>query len=76
MLERSDSEKSKTLFLGFLKEDEEAHVIVIPKKQNKQVVAMKLINKEVSAMPLKVKEKHKRRSSLFTNCICCTVVIN
>uniref|UniRef100_A0A6N2MR59 Uncharacterized protein n=1 Tax=Salix viminalis TaxID=40686 RepID=A0A6N2MR59_SALVM len=32
-LERSDSEKSRTPFLGFLKEDEEAHAVVTPKEK-------------------------------------------
>ncbi|XP_015573445.2 uncharacterized protein LOC107261105 isoform X1 [Ricinus communis] len=77
MLERSDSEKSKRPFLGFLKEDEEAHIVVIPKKQDKHAAATKkAINKETTALPSKSKDKHKRRSSLFTNCMCCTTVIN
>ncbi|KAL3582498.1 hypothetical protein D5086_016830 [Populus alba] len=40
-LERSDSEKSRTPFLGFLKEDEEAHAVVTPKKQDNHAAAKK-----------------------------------
>ncbi|XP_058001100.1 uncharacterized protein LOC110673287 isoform X2 [Hevea brasiliensis] len=83
-LERSDSEKSRKPFLGFLKEDEEAHVVVIPKKKEDHGAAKKTTKdswnsssaKEISSTPPKNKEKHKRRSSLFTNCMCCTTVIN
>ncbi|XP_050215548.1 uncharacterized protein LOC126666733 isoform X2 [Mercurialis annua] len=32
--------------------------------------------KEITAPPSKSKEKQKRRSSLFANCMCCTTVIN
>ncbi|KDP40248.1 hypothetical protein JCGZ_02246 [Jatropha curcas] len=84
-LERSDSEKSRTPFLGFLKEDEEPHhLVVIPKKKDKKSAAKKgtkdqwnsSCNKEITPTPAKSKHKHKRRSSLFTNCMCCTTVIN
>lgn len=85
-LERSDSEKSRTPFLGFMKEDEEAQVQVVvqPKRKEDCVAAKKTTKdswnssstKEISPTPPKNKAKHKRRSSLFTNCMCCTTVIN
>ncbi|KAF9677652.1 hypothetical protein SADUNF_Sadunf08G0129800 [Salix dunnii] len=82
-LERSDSEKSKTPFLGFLKEDEEAHVVVTPKKQDNHAAAKKTTKDlwssptmEVTLVSPKGKEKHKRRTSLFGQCMCCATVIN
>lgn len=82
-LERSDSEKSRTPFLGFLKEDEEAHAVVTPKKQDNHAAAKKTTKdlwnsptKEVASASPKGKEKHKRRASLFGQCMCCATVIN
>jgi hypothetical protein len=82
-LERSDSEKSRTPFLGFLKEDEEAHAVVTPKKQDNHAAAKKTTKdlwnsptKEVASASPKGKEKHKRRTSLFGQCMCCATVIN
>ncbi|KAL3578111.1 hypothetical protein D5086_019615 [Populus alba] len=70
-LERSDSEKSGTPSLGFLKE-EEAHVLVTPTKQDNHAAAKKAAKdlwssrtKEVASASPKAKEKHKRRTSLF-----------
>ncbi|XWS39255.1 hypothetical protein CRYUN_Cryun18bG0035100 [Craigia yunnanensis] len=79
-LERSDSEKSKTPFLGFLREEEEAdQMLITPKKQDNQSAAKKAT--EVSAMEVasastKGKEKRKPRTSLFGSCMCCATVIN
>ncbi|XVF63022.1 hypothetical protein PTKIN_Ptkin09bG0055400 [Pterospermum kingtungense] len=80
-LERSDSEKSKTPFLGFLKEEEEADQMLIPpKKQDNQSAAKKAtkVSAKVvaSAASTKGKEKRKPRTSLFGTCMCCATVIN
>ncbi|KAK0607170.1 hypothetical protein LWI29_010683 [Acer saccharum] len=76
-MERSDSEKSKTPFLGFLKEEEEVHILITPQKQDNNNNAAKKGNKEqVTLTSPKSKEKRRPRSSLFTNCMCCTTVIN
>jgi hypothetical protein len=81
-LERSDSEKSRTPSLGFLKV-EEAHVLVTPTKQDNHAAAKKAAKdlwnsrtKEVASASPKAKEKHKRRTSLFGQCMCCATVIN
>ncbi|KAJ0092512.1 hypothetical protein Patl1_25279 [Pistacia atlantica] len=82
-MERSESEKSKTPFLGFLKEEEEAHIKVTPQKHDSNNTAKKtnkeflnLPTEEVASTSPKSKEKRKPRSFLFTNCMCCTTVIN
>lgn len=82
-LERSDSEKSRTPFLGFLKEDEEAHAVVTPEKKDNHAAAKKTAKDlwsspamEVALVSPKGKEKHKRRTSLFGQCMCCATVIN
>ncbi|TXG72140.1 hypothetical protein EZV62_000719 [Acer yangbiense] len=76
-MERSDSEKSKNPFLGFLKEEEEVHILITPQKQVNNNNAAKKGNKEqVTLTSPKSKEKRRPRSSLFTNCMCCTTVIN
>ncbi|KAJ6689327.1 hypothetical protein OIU85_005704 [Salix viminalis] len=82
-LERSDSEKSRTPFLGFLKEDEEAHAVVTPEKKDNHAAAKKTTKDlwssptmEVALVSPKGKEKHKRRTSLFGQCMCCATVIN
>ncbi|POO02061.1 hypothetical protein TorRG33x02_018450 [Trema orientale] len=84
-LERSDSEKSKTPFLGFLKEEEEAHVVVTPQKHSRNGFASQKETKDLwksssreatSSTSPKAKEKRKARSSLFGNCMCCATVIN
>lgn len=79
-LERSDSEKSKTPFLGFLKEDEEAHIVVKPQKQikesTKELRRSSSTKETTSSTPTKGKNKPKARSSLFGNCLCCATVIN
>ncbi|XVE81700.1 hypothetical protein DITRI_Ditri15bG0086700 [Diplodiscus trichospermus] len=80
-LERSDSEKSKTPFLGFLKEEEEAdQMLITPKKQDNQSAAKKantkVSTKKITPSPTKGKEKRKPRTSLFGTCMCCATVIN
>ncbi|KAJ4722550.1 serine-aspartate repeat-containing protein F isoform X2 [Melia azedarach] len=82
-MERSDSDKLKTPFLGFLKEEEEARIIVTPQKHDNSIAEKKankeslnLQTKEVPTTSPKSREKRKARSSLFTNCMCCTTVIN
>ncbi|KAK9992734.1 hypothetical protein SO802_027719 [Lithocarpus litseifolius] len=82
-LERSDSEKSKTPFLGFLKEEEEAQFVVTPQKQENHAVSKKatrelcnLSTEEAAPTAPKGKEKRKHRSSFFGNCMCCATVIN
>ncbi|KAJ8765433.1 hypothetical protein K2173_013191 [Erythroxylum novogranatense] len=76
---KSDSEKSRTPFLGFRKGDDE-EVDSEPtqaglKKKDKD--SWSAGTKEVASVSLiKAKDKHKRRSSLFSNCICCTSVMN
>ncbi|XP_022760200.1 midasin-like [Durio zibethinus] len=79
-IEGSDSDKSKTPFLGFLKDDEEAdHMLINPKKQDNQSAtkkATKVSAKEVTYASKKGKEKRKPRASLFGTCMCCATVIN
>ncbi|KAL4311914.1 hypothetical protein GQ457_01G032180 [Hibiscus cannabinus] len=85
-LERSDSEKSKTPFLGFLKEDEEAdnnNMIMKPMKQDdqsttKETTASKdsVSVKAVTSGTTKGKVKRKPRASLFGTCMCCATVMN
>ncbi|KAK8585694.1 hypothetical protein V6N13_050667 [Hibiscus sabdariffa] len=84
-LERSDSEKSKTPFLGFLKEDEEAdnNMLMKPKKQDdqsttKETTASKdsVSVKAVTSGTTKGKVKRKPRASLFGTCMCCATVMN
>ena len=82
-LERSDSEKSKTPFLGFLKEEEETQSVVTPPKQENHAVSKKatrelcnLSTEEAASTAPKGKEKRKHRSSFFGNCMCCATVIN
>lgn len=82
-LERSDSEKSRTPFLGFLKEDEEAHIVATPYKQENYSGIEKPTKdlykspaEEITSASSKVKEKRKARSSLFGTCMCCATVIN
>ena len=79
-LERSDSEKSKTPFLGFLKEDEEGHIVVTPQKHSSNGSANQKETKDLwkssskeatSSNSPKTKAKRKARSSLFGNCMCC-----
>ncbi|XP_075656103.1 uncharacterized protein LOC142626193 [Castanea sativa] len=82
-LERSDSEKSKTPFLGFLKEEEETQFVVTPQKQENHAVSKKatrelcnLSTEEAESTAPKGKEKRKHRSSFFGNCMCCATMIN
>lgn len=82
-LERSDSEKSRTPFLGFLKEEEEARIVVTPYKEEHHTSVKKAAKdmcksptKVITSSSPKVKEKRKARSSLFGTCICCATVIN
>ncbi|KAK8703856.1 hypothetical protein V6N13_047499 [Hibiscus sabdariffa] len=86
-LERSDSEKSKTPFLGFKKEDEEADInnnnnmLMNPKKQDDQSATKKTTTPKVSVSvkavmsgTTKGKVKRKPRASLFGTCMCCATV--
>lgn len=82
-MERIDSDKSKTPFLGFLKEEEEAHLLATPQEKDSNNSAktankefLNLPTKEVASTSPKSKEKRKPRSFLFANCVCCTTVIN
>lgn len=78
-LERSDSEKSRTPFIGFLKEEEEeeAQIVVTPQKQEATRELCNLSSKEAASTPRpKGKEKRKPRSSFFGNCMCCATMIN
>ncbi|XP_039036518.1 uncharacterized protein LOC120173404 [Hibiscus syriacus] len=87
-LERSDSEKSKTPLLGFLKEDEEAennnnNMLMNPIKQNNQSATKETTSSKVSVSvkavtsgTTKGKVKRKPRASLFGTCMCCATVMN
>jgi hypothetical protein len=77
-LERSDSEKSRTPFIGFLKEEEEeAQIVVTPQKQEATRELCNLSTKEAASTPRpKGKEKRKPRFSFFGNCLCCSTMIN
>lgn len=79
-MERSDSEKLETPFLGFLKEEEEAHIIATPQKHGNNAAAKRAnkesLNLHTEESTAASKQKRKPRSSLFTTCICCTTVLN
>ncbi|GMJ01916.1 hypothetical protein HRI_003860800 [Hibiscus trionum] len=87
-LERSDSEISKTPFLGFLKEDGEAddnnkNMLMDPMKQDDQSATKettsttsKVSVKAVTSGTTKGKVKRKPRASLFGTCMCCATVMN
>ncbi|XP_010024217.1 uncharacterized protein LOC104414748 [Eucalyptus grandis] len=88
-IDRSDSERSKTPFLGLSKkeqeddEKQEAYLVATPQKQvvieadTKASKAMWVVpTEEVGSTSPKGKEKRKFRSSLFGNCMCCATVIN
>ncbi|KAK7279291.1 hypothetical protein RJT34_24338 [Clitoria ternatea] len=72
MMERSYSKKCKAPFIGLLKEEEEAHLLVMPQTHDNLAGA----TKEVSSTSPKGKEKRKPRSSFFSSCMCCTTVAN
>lgn len=66
-MERSYSERFKAPFLGLLKEEEEeAHILVMPKKQEKELTSDSPTGKE----------KRKLRPFFFSSCMCCTTVTN
>ncbi|KAJ7979968.1 dentin sialophosphoprotein-like [Quillaja saponaria] len=67
--ERSYSEKPKTPFLGFLKEEEKGNMLLTQQKQDFSL-------KEAATASRKGKEKRKHKSFLFSNCMCCGTVIN
>jgi len=69
-MERSYSEISKASFIGFLKEEKEAHLLVIAQTQDNNADS----KMEVSSTSPKGKEKRKLRSYFFTSCICCATV--
>lgn len=82
-IESNGSDKLKSPFIGFLKEEEEARLLITShiqennncaNKENKVVV--KLSTNEVISSSPKSKEKRKAKASLFTNCMCCTTVMN
>ena len=75
-LEKSESNKSRTPFLSFLKEEEEARLVASQKNQD-IVFAEKESAKEVwdSTSP-KRRTKRRSKSSLFSNCICCATAIS
>ncbi|XP_048428308.1 uncharacterized protein LOC125471663 [Pyrus x bretschneideri] len=85
-LETSNSEKSNTSFLGFLKEEEEAGIVVTPHEDDNRSTAedstknlLESHTKEAARDPTtssKGKARRRQRSSLFTNCMCCATVIN
>ncbi|XP_030456824.1 uncharacterized protein LOC115677743 [Syzygium oleosum] len=88
-MDRRDSEKSTTPFLGLSKkeqeddETQEAYVVATSQKQvvneadTKASKAMWVVpTEEVASTSPKGKEKRKFRPSLFGNCMCCATVIN
>lgn len=82
ILERSESEESKIPFLGFLKEEEETHVVAQNKHENhspaensKKNLCDSVTGKDTPTSS-KGKEKRRNRPSLFSNCLCCATVIN
>ncbi|XP_054821041.1 uncharacterized protein LOC129319955 [Prosopis cineraria] len=74
-MERSYSEKFHAPFLGLLKEEEEAHLLVMPKKQENQAGSAKE-EKEMDHNLPKGKEKRKPRPSFFSSCMCCVTLTN
>lgn len=82
-LERSESEESKTPFLGFLKEEEKTHVIVAQNKhenhspaENSKKNLCDSVTGKATPTSSKGKEKRRHRPSIFSNCLCCATVIN
>ncbi|KAF8008141.1 hypothetical protein BT93_K1971 [Corymbia citriodora subsp. variegata] len=88
-MDRTDSEISKTPFLGLSKkehdddEKQEAYAVATSQKQvvkeadTKASKAMWVVpTEEIGSTSPKGKEKRKFRSSLFGNCMCCATVIN
>ncbi|KAK4258025.1 hypothetical protein QN277_007536 [Acacia crassicarpa] len=75
-MERSYSEKFHAPFLGLLKEEEEAHLLVMPKKQENQDGIVKKEVKEMENVSPKGKEKRKPRPSFFSSCMCCMTLTN
>ncbi|XP_030543342.1 uncharacterized protein LOC115750260 [Rhodamnia argentea] len=90
-MDRSDSEKSRTPFLGLSKreqeddEKQEACAVATSQKQavkeadskaSKAKAMWGVPTEEVGSTSPKGKEKRKLRSSLFGNCMCCATVIN
>ncbi|WCJ23880.1 hypothetical protein M5689_005881 [Euphorbia peplus] len=61
-LDRSESEKSRTPFLE--QQDSAKNLTNSPSSSKTKPIVSKS------------KDKHKRRASLFTNCMCCTTVMN
>ncbi|KAF7806919.1 dentin sialophosphoprotein isoform X1 [Senna tora] len=74
-MERSYSENFKAPFLGLLKEEEEAHLLTMPKQENHVSTVVKAVKETAPASP-KGNERRKPRPSFFSSCMCCTTVIN
>ncbi|XP_045803169.1 dentin sialophosphoprotein-like isoform X3 [Trifolium pratense] len=75
-MERSYSEVSKSSFIGFLKEEEEARLLVMEQTQDNNVgskVEVKVVSSSTSP---KGKDRRNFRSFFFTNCMCCATVPN
>lgn len=73
------SEEFKAPFIGLLKEEEEAHLLVMPLPQTQEdnhCGTKKEVKEEVSSTSPKGKEKRKSRSSFFSSCMCCATVAN
>lgn len=74
-MERNYSEKLHAPFLGLLKEEEEAHLLVMPKKQENQDGRVKEVKQIECDLP-RGKEKRKPRPSFFSSCMCCMTLTN
>ncbi|XP_027189751.1 uncharacterized protein [Cicer arietinum] len=74
-MERSYSEISKGEFIGLLKEEEEAHLLVMAETQDNNDGSKMEVKEESSSSP-KGNEKRKYRSYFFTSCICCATLPN
>lgn len=68
ILERTDSEKSRTPLLGNEKEEEVSSVLTT--KNQKQELCNGHLKGDMPEMPT-VRQKHKTRPSFFSSCVCC-----
>ncbi|GAU41757.1 hypothetical protein TSUD_13570, partial [Trifolium subterraneum] len=75
-MERSYSEVSKSSFIGFLKEEEEAHLLVMEQTQDNNAGSKMEVKEVSSSTSPKGKDKRNFRSFFFTNCMCCAAVPN
>lgn len=74
-LGRSDSEKSKSSFPGFVKEKEQSEMEFKAIDQNNLAAAKKAVKDLPPPSPIR-KGKRRTKSLIFGTCICCATAIN